>query len=271
MATVTGFARQGFFIPYRHADAVPGADRRDGYGAIEPWFERSSDKIIEHLSSIIGYAPELKAMGDGQPPAPRWHQDWFPRLDGAAAYAMIRRHAPKRIVEIGSGHSTRFFARAVLDAGLGTRITAIDPQPRADIETLGIKIMHTTVQTAGLGAFSDIEAGDVLSIDSSHIMMPGSDVDLMLNCLLPTLPGGVIVHIHDIFLPDDYPREWEWRAYNEQLAVACLIQGGGYDIEWSSHYLTSRLGKALEGTFIESLELPQGAHESSLWLKKRDI
>ncbi len=270
MATVTGFAKRGFFIPYRHADAVPGADRRGGYSALEPLFERSSDKIIEHLSSVIGYAPELQAIGNQPPPAPRWHQDWFPRLDGAAAYAMVRRHAPKRIVEVGSGHSTRFLARAALDAGLKVRITAIDPHPRADIESLGIEVKHVTLQAAGLAAFSDLEAGDVLSIDSSHILMPGSDVDLMLNCLLPTLPGGVLIHIHDIFLPDDYPREWEWRAYNEQLAVAILIQGGGYDIEWSSHYLISRLGKALEGTFIERIELPPGAYESSLWLKKRD-
>src|SRR5262245_31183128 len=83
------------------------------------------------LSLIEGHARELEAIGPDAPPAPRWNQDWFPRLDAAAAYAMVRALRPKRIVEVGSGHSTRFLARAVADGGLDTRITAIDPEPRA--------------------------------------------------------------------------------------------------------------------------------------------
>ena len=68
---------------------------------------------------IEQYAAELEAIGSAPPPAPRWNQDWFPRLDAAAAYAMVRNTRPRRIVEVGSGHSTRFMARAVADGGLG--------------------------------------------------------------------------------------------------------------------------------------------------------
>ena len=58
--------------------------------------------------------------------------------------------------------------------------------------------------------------------------MPGTDVDMLFNHVLPGLKRGVMVHVHDVFLPDDYPPEWEWRGYNEQLGIATLIQGGGY-------------------------------------------
>src|SRR5579859_4318418 len=91
------------------------------------------------LARIESYADQLEAIGNDAPPAPRWNQDWFPRLDAAAAYAMVRTLAPRRIVEIGSGHSTRFLARAVTDGGFDTHITAIDPQPRASLEGLKVR------------------------------------------------------------------------------------------------------------------------------------
>ena len=61
-------------------------------------------------------------------------------------------------------------------------------------------------------------------------MMPGTDVDFLFNQIFGQLKAGVIIHIHDIFLPDDYPQSWEWRGYNEQLGVAALLQGQGYDV-----------------------------------------
>src|SRR6185503_4717515 len=85
----------------------------------DPW----SRRMAFSLSSIENYRAELEAIGFEPPPAPRWNQDWFPRLDAAAAYAMVRITQPRRIVEVGSGHSTRFLARAVADGGLATRIT----------------------------------------------------------------------------------------------------------------------------------------------------
>ena len=63
-------------------------------------------------------------------------------------------------------------------------------------------------------------------IDSSHTLVPGSDVDLLLNRVLPALSAGAVVHVHDIFLPDNYPDDWAWRGYNEQLGVAPLLFGG---------------------------------------------
>lgn len=268
LPTVLGVAPRGFFIPYRHAGSV--TDPIPPYAPIEALFTRHTDGFAARLADLDQFWPELSEFGATPPPAPRWAQDWFPRLDAAMAYGMTRILTPARIVEIGSGHSTRFYAHAVMDGALPTQITAIDPAPRADLEGLApVRLHRAVVQLALSEVFAALGPGDILSIDSSHILMPGSDVDLLLNRVLPTLPSGVYVHIHDMFLPDGYPRDWAWRGYNEQLGVAALLTGGGWDPVFSSHYVLTRMRDLFEATPVSGLPLPDGALESSLWLKKR--
>jgi len=269
LMTVLGLRKLGFFIPYRYAAQIPPLEQRTSYGALETLFHGRERVFCDVLEDIQALAPDLQAIGNEQPPEPRWRQDWFPRLDAMAAYTMVRRIKPKRIVEVGSGHSTRFWARAARDGNLDISITAIDPAPRADISKLNVSVVRETVQGAGLAPFSELVRGDILSIDSSHILMPGSDVDFLFNGVLPTLAPGVNVHIHDMFLPDGYPPSWEWRGYNEQLAVATLLQGRGYDVLWSSHYVLTRMRDEVDKTdVIGRTECPKGAFETSLWLRK---
>ncbi|MGH8691486.1 MAG: class I SAM-dependent methyltransferase [Burkholderiales bacterium] len=219
-----------------------------------------------NLAVIERYAPELEAIGSEPPPAPRWNQDWFPRLDAAAAYAMVREAKPRRIVEVGSGHSTRFLARAVEDGGLGTRITAIDPRPRAAIRGLdAVQWLQTHVETLGRRPFDALGANDILFVDSSHQLKPGGDVDFLLNEVIPRLSPGVRVHFHDIFLPDDYPKQWAWRRYDEQQAVGALIDKGVFTVDFASHSIVKQ--KEIGGV-LARLPLVPGAVESSLWLTK---
>jgi hypothetical protein len=220
---------------------------------------------VNILKWIQEYQDELEAIGSNPPPAPRWNQDWFPRLDAAAAYAMVRTLKPKRIVEVGSGHSTRFLARAVADGALDTRITAIDPQPRASLAGLDIDWIATPVQR--VAAFPALGEGDILFIDSSHQLKPGSDVDFLLNAVLPLLPSGVRVHFHDIFLPDEYPEHWAWRRYNEQPAVAALIRKEVFRIDFASHATVKFHPEKIQGV-LARLPLVPGAVESSLWLTR---
>jgi len=217
------------------------------------------------LQAIEKYAVELQAIGAEPPPAPRWDQDWFPRLDAAAAYAIVRETRPQRIVEVGSGHSTRFMARAVADGWLKTRITAIDPEPRASIAGLKIDVLNQNVQETDLSLFLQLEPGDILFIDSSHQMAPGSDVEFLFDEVLPGLPGGVRVHFHDVFLPDDYPQQWAWRRYNEQEAIKGLFLG--YTAEFSSCQVVTHAPEMIGGV-LARLPLVPGALESSLWLRK---
>jgi len=219
---------------------------------------------VKVLAWIEDLAEDLERIGAEPPPAPRWHQDWFPRLDAAAAYAIVRMTRPRRIVEVGSGHSTRFLARAVRDGSLGTQITAVDPQPRASIRGLALDWRAHPVQAADPALFGSLEASDILFIDSSHQAKPGSDVEFLLGEALPRLAKGVRIHFHDIFLPDDYPDTWAWRRYNEQQAVAALL-ADGYTAEFSSHQAASG---SLSGV-LARLPLAPGAKESSLWLRKR--
>jgi hypothetical protein len=268
LSTVLGLRKRGFFLPYRYAADLPQRPVRGPYSALEPLFATAAPAFSGVLDYIDHHAASLLAIGGEAPPAPRWNQDWFPRLDAAAAYVLVREARPRRIVEIGSGHSTRFLCRAVRDGRLHTEVTAIDPAPRAGIEGLGATVIRSIVQEAGTAPFEALRTGDMLIIDSSHILMPGTDVDFLFNRVLPALPAGVLVHIHDVFLPDEYPPEWEWRGYNEQLAVAALLQGSGYRLLWSSRYAATRMSDAVAASAAGLLALKPGAHETSIWLAK---
>ncbi|MBV6633451.1 MAG: class I SAM-dependent methyltransferase [Alphaproteobacteria bacterium] len=253
----------GFFIPYRYAGAVD--DQKPLGQPIRQLFTASETDTGEHLKRIAALAEDLSAIGvDAAAPAPRWNQSWFPGLDAAAYYAMIRYRKPKRIIEVGSGHSTRFALQAISDGDLETKIDAIDPAPRATLANapdLPITWHGTTVEK--FGPAPALEPGDILFIDSSHILMPGSDVDVLFHDWLPSLPPGVVIHIHDIFLPETYPAEWQWRGYNEQPLVAALIGTNAYRILFASAH-----ARATMATQLPALHLPDGAIESSLWLEK---
>lgn len=264
LATLLGVKSKGFFIPYRHADRVIPA----GYPMLEARFAARSASFLDRLAEIEGFAREFRTM-TGPAPAPRFDQDWFPRLDAAAAYAFVRHAKPRRIVEVGSGHSTRFLARAISDGGLATRMICIDPAPRASLEGLAVDWLPVLVQDAPMDCIAGLGPHDILFIDSSHVLMPGSDVDRMLNQILPLLRSGVLVHFHDIFLPDPYPESWAWRGYNEQLAIATLLQNEAYEPLFASHYVVSRLWDRLTPDTLAELPLLESAFESSLWLQVR--
>jgi Methyltransferase domain len=263
LATLLG-RRRGFFIPHRYAAAIAPCD----YPALEAWFANCAPVFNAVLDQIEGHGERLERLR-GPAPEPRFDQSWFPGLDAAAAYALIWSARPRRVVEVGSGHSTRFLARAIADAGLATELVCIDPQPRAPLRGLAARWIECVVQQAPEAWFSDLAAGDVLFVDSSHILMPGTDVDWLLNRILPGLAQGVLVHFHDVFLPDAYPEAWAWRGYNEQQAIAVLLQGEGYGCRFASHYVATRLRARLERSVLARLPRPAAPLESSLWLEKR--
>ena len=268
LLTVLGLARRGFFIPHRYAHTLPRLGHNQSYEPLEAVMTAASEQFEAVLEEIDKLATDLSALGNEPPPAPRWKQDWFPTLDAAVAYTMVRVKQPKRIIEVGSGHSTRFIKRASDDGGLETHITAIDAQPNRFADKLDIEFLCSPLNQVDGKIFSTIGSGDILFIDSSHVLMPGSDVDDLLNRIIPTLRSGALLHIHDIFLPDDYPANWEWRGYNEQQGVAPMITGGAFQILFASHFVKTRMAKKLSNSAVARLPSNLGSLPASLWLRK---
>ncbi|MEZ7198807.1 class I SAM-dependent methyltransferase [Pseudodesulfovibrio karagichevae] len=264
-----GGTRLGFYIPYRWAGSLTPFTQDDRYEWLkEAWdadrapFEHTLSLIANHLDRLAEFAVADPDDAD----RPRFDQSWFPGLDGAAAYALVRELSPARIIEIGSGHSTRFMAQAIRDGGLKTRFTSIDPVPRRRIDHLCDEVVRTTLDKADPAAFQKLAAGDILFFDGSHIGMPGSDADTLFNRILPTLAPGVWVHVHDIFLPNGYPDIWQWRGYNEQLLAASLLAGGErFRVRFASAYVRRYMAESVADWPIL---VPDEAFEASLWLEK---
>jgi predicted O-methyltransferase YrrM len=269
LSTLLGWRCQGYFLPYRYADQL--APVSEPYPVLEALLGRHRDGFSRLMLQLDAFRGELQGFCAARPPLPRWEQSWFPRLDGAMAYGLTRIARPRLIIEVGSGHSTRFFARACRDEGLTTELIAIDPAPRANLAELPVTLMRQPLQQVDLALFERLGAGDMLFVDSSHLLLPGSDVDWLLNRIWPLLAAGVLVHFHDMLLPDDYPEQWRWRGYNEQQGVALLLGCGAAEPLWASHFVATRMAAALQDSFLARLPMPTEALETSLWLRKRPL
>ncbi len=159
-----------------------------------------------------------------------WNNEQFSHADAALYYSLIRRFRPKRIIEVGSGHSTKLALRAVRDNRVGS-ILCIEPHPPSWLQPIPgmIEIQPVPVQGADDSVFLSLEPSDILFIDGSHISKTGSDVNHLFLRILPRLPAGVIVQIHDICLPYEYPRNWSEDVlcyWNEQYVLAALLANG---------------------------------------------
>lgn len=160
---------------------------------------------------------------------------WFSPLDAAALAAIIARFRPRRMIEVGSGNSTKIARRAARDAGVSLHLTSIDPAPRAEINALCDEVIRRPLEEVPVAVFDVLEAGDVCFIDSSHRALMHSDVTVFFIEILPRLKPGVLVHLHDIWLPYDYPQSWAERYYSEQYLLAAYLLGGsrGLEPQWA--------------------------------------
>ena len=183
----------------------------------------STLRDILHLSDAIQEIKEAKNEKDDNQPA--WNNDFLPGLDIVALYGLISKHKPAKYIEIGSGNSTKVARKAITDSKLPTEITSIDPFPRANIDHLANKVIRQPFENLDNIQFiiDELNENDILFIDNSHRSFSNSDVTICFLELLPYLKKGVIVHIHDIYLPYDYPQFMCDRFYNEQYVLAPFI------------------------------------------------
>ena len=158
--------------------------------------------------------------------------DQFSLEDASLLQAQMRLHKPKRIVEVGSGYSSAVMLDTVRNHGLTTELTFVEPYPErlkrlVSQSTLqNCTVIESTLQAAPVETFTSLESGDILFIDSSHVLKAGSDLQFLCFSILPRLNPGVIVHFHDIFWHWEYPANWlrEGRAWNESYVIRAILQ-----------------------------------------------
>jgi predicted O-methyltransferase YrrM len=197
----------------------------------------------------------------------------FSWLDSRALFVMLRHLRPRRMLEIGSGYSTLLSAdvnRRFLGAGM--EITCVEPFPRKFLKNAAIgigRLIEDKVQNVPIEVFEQLQAGDVLFVDSSHVAKTGSDVNFIYFDVLPRLKPGVVVHIHDVFLPHEYLKDWvlvENRSWNEQYVLRALLMfSTKFRVKFGCSYAFYRFPELVKS----ALALPQG-HAfggGSLWIE----
>ena len=205
----------------------------------------------------------------------------FDGTDALVAYCMVRHFQPRLIIEIGSGFSSLLFGEAA-EKNNTSDLVCIEPFPKEFLRQ-GFPGLHhlieKKVEDIDLEFFSELHSGDVLFIDSSHTVKIGGDVNYLFLEVLPRLEPGVIVHIHDIFLPFEYRRDWvldEFRFWSEQyLLQAFLAFNSEFEVLMASGYLAHRYLEDIKAAFpsLEKLKVPLPNSATwgggSFWMRRK--
>jgi len=221
-----------FITDYPYFPTSRPIEASAGGQQLDRMFRAHQSAIADTIGSIARHTQTLARIprDAAGPLSPFWANPWFPPFDGAALYGLIAEVRPRRFVEVGSGISTRFARQAITDLGLPTRIISIDPHPHNSTEGLCDETIVARMEDMPAEFWSGLAPDDMVFIDNSHRSFPGSDVTVFFAEVMPALPSGVVFGIHDIFLPYDYPSEWNDRFYSEQyLLMTYLLGGGGKD------------------------------------------
>jgi hypothetical protein len=259
------------FVP-RYGHGLP--PHKELYAIINE--NRASYKsFIENALIHVSEIHSIKQSKDEQNTAlPAWNNHFLPGLDIVALYAMLAHYQPKKYIEVGSGNSTKVAAFAKSKLNLATQITSIDPMPRAEIDALADEIIRKPFEAINLDSLLSLEENDILFIDNSHRILPNSDAMVFFMEILPRLKKGVIVHIHDIYLPYDYPQFMCDRFYTEQygLAFYLLANPTKYRTIFPNYFISedAELSALLQPFWahpnLEGVE----RHGGSFWLQIQD-
>lgn len=224
--------------------------------------------LLENISELNVIAAEKSAKGFYV------HNPNFGAGDAELYYLLIRNKKPKRIIEIGSGYSTKLCLLALEQNkrdGEDCILTCIEPFEMPFLDSLqGVTVIRNQVERVPLEIFKTLEANDILFIDSSHIIRPGNDLLFIYFLILPILKKGVLIHIHDIFTPRHYPQEWltkKMRFWNEQyLLEAFLYNNTEFKILFALNHLVKTDFVAVKETLVH---LKTDSEPSSWWMERR--
>jgi len=242
-----------------------------------PGIDLKVASALELLQKLSTWSGEVGEFLKSRPLTPKqlasWNETYAP-CDSGTLYALLRELKPKRYLEVGCGFSSRVSAAALRRNeadGHPCQAAFIEPYPSARLADLKLpgEFIKEQIQRVPLERFQQLAAGDVLFIDTSHVIKVQNDVEYELLHILPSLNPGVIVHIHDIFTPYDYPAEWllgngpNRGGNNEQYALECLLSGGAnWEVLLPVHLLWREHAAALKA-LVYSEDRP-----AAFWIRK---
>jgi predicted O-methyltransferase YrrM len=200
-----------------------------------PWLDArrpAFEGVIDAMNdTVAGLGPIAETHADAAQGAPCWYGVPYTPFDSIVLCTMLRRYRPAMYLEIGSGVSTCFARHAIERFGLHTQIVSIDPAPRQEIDGLCDRVERCSLEEMDLAIFSSLQPGDIVFMDGSHRAFMNSDVAVFFGDVMARLAPGVIVQIHDVFLPYDYPEECKPWYWNEQYLLMSLLLGARDKVE----------------------------------------
>lgn len=267
---------QNLFLEYKVNFEPRYGHGKTAHPLLYPLINESRKEYADYLKQFLKYQNvfhSIKTISkEANDSEPTWNNNFLPGLDIVALYGLLNLFSPKQYVEVGSGNSTKVARKAIRDNHLATKIISIDPFPRANIDKLSDTIIRQAVENLDDYSFAEqLQENDILFIDNSHRCFPNSDVTVCFLDILPNLRKGVIVHIHDIYLPYDYPQFMCDRFYSEQylLAVMLLANPEKYKIILPNYFvsedkeLSSVLHPVWQHENLKNVE----QHGGSFWFK----
>jgi predicted O-methyltransferase YrrM len=274
--------KQGMFPAGHYYSPVPSKEDILAYvkSGKPPSSELAGIKLNEQsqhtlLNEYISFYKDLP-FPEKQTPGRRYYydNDYFSYSDAIFLYSFLRKHKPKRIIEVGSGFSSAVMLDTI-DSFFSQRpeITFIEPYPDRLISLLKegdrqrVRLIDKKIQEVPLDIFLALESGDFLFIDSSHVVKCGSDLQLLMFEILPCLQPGVVVHFHDVFYPFDYPSEWltEGRYWNENYFLRAFLYCNS---EWSIKFFNTYAHFMFSDLITEKMPLCARNRGGSLYIQR---
>ncbi len=269
---------QKIILDYKVAPKPRDFDRLNNKYSINAVIKKNTESYRSTLEQILSFKDvflnfKYSSDKDVRKNEPTWNNGYLPGLDIVSIYSLTRTIKPKKIIEIGSGNSTRVFRKAISDGELSTELISIDPCPRVDILELSDAIHRSKLEDLEDVSFiiDRLDENDFLFVDNSHIVFPNSDAMVVFMEILPLLKKGVYVHFHDIYLPYDYPQFMCDRFYNEQYFLnAFLINNPDrYEVILPNFYISQNqeLSNLMKPLWSEKYLQNVEQHGGSFWIK----
>lgn len=268
--------RDGRFPIFVNYPVVP--TQRYGFGRpphpqIHAIFDAQRARIMLQLESFRRFEADFLRIREQEDPdvsQPYWNNGYFPALDAIALYSFLASTRPNLYIEIGSGNSTKFARRAITDHNLATKIISIDPSPRAEIDDISDEVIRSPLESIDLRIFDQVTENDIVFFDGSHRAFMNSDVTVFFLEVMPATPPNALIHIHDIYLPNDYPPPRTMHYESEQYLLAAMLLGGcsRFDAVLPNNFVEQ--DTELCGVFEDFWQQKSGVmkHGASFWLRR---